>query len=217
MFKLVLKLAKIALVCTLLASTGAVLADDVYRCGKVYQDTPCAGGNSRPMNEKPFRSSANQQNTERVTAVTTDNTRGHTSSNENKPHAKHKRMVGKRKPVAAPETTETQVETMQNTSTTNSPTAAAQAVLAPAENPAPTENPAPAANRAPAKVVDKSIEAQPAQKTAEKEVAADEQGVCSSLNAGLKNIAVQKAKGGNTADLKKQQKNLESAKKSAGC
>jgi hypothetical protein len=205
-------LAKLALVCTLFASTGEALADDVYRCGKVYQDAPCAGGTSRPINEKPFRPSVNQQNTKHVT----NHASSHTSSSENKLHAKAKRMVGKRKPIAAPEP-ETQVETTQNTSTTNSPTAAAQAVMAPATNPAPTTNSAPAANPAPATVVDRSIEAQPAQKVAEKEVVADEQGVCSSLNAGLKNIAEKKAKGGNTADLKQQQKNLESAKKSAGC
>jgi hypothetical protein len=212
-----LKLAKIALVCTLLASTKAVLADDVYRCGKVYQDSPCAGGNSRPMNEKPFRPSIIQHSPK------IESNKAATSS-VNKPYAKPKKVLSKRKPVAAPDPTEAQVETTQNTSTTNNnPTAAAQAVLAPAAPPLPDENPAlaknsaPVANSAPAKIIDKSIEAQPAQKTAEKEVAADEQGVCSSLNAGLKNIAEQKAKSGNTADLKQQQKNLESAKKSAGC
>jgi hypothetical protein len=214
------KLAKIALFFTLLASTEAVLADDVYRCGKVYQDSPCAGGNSRPMNEKPFRPSINQQNTNHGSNHTTSNT----TSSENKPHAKPKKMLSKRKPVAAPEPTEAQVETTQNTTLTtntntitNNPTAAAQAVMAPAANPAPATDSVPAANSAPAKVVDKPIEAQPAQKTAEKEVVADEQGVCSSLKAGLKNIAEQKAKSGNTADLKQQQKNLESAKQSAGC
>lgn len=212
MFKLVLNLAKIALVCTLLASTGAVLADDVYRCGKLYQDSPCAGGNSRPMNEKPFRPSVSQQSTKSAT------------SNQNKPSAKPKKMLGKRKPAAAPElTAPVEIETTQNTSTTNSPVTAAQAVLAPAaakpplaEKPTPITS-VPAVNAAPAKVIDKAIEAQPAQKLAEKEVVADEQGVCSSLNAGLKNIAEQKAKGGNIADLKQQQKNLESARKSAGC
>ncbi len=205
MFKLVLKLAKIALVCTLLASTGAVLADDVYRCGKVYQDTPCAGGNSRPMNEKPFRPSISQHPTKAET------------SSENKPHVKPKKVLSKRKPAAAPEPTETEIETTQDSSTTDNPIAAAQAVLAPAANPTPAAIQVPTANPAPAKVVDKSIEAQAAQKTAEKEVVADEQGICSSLKAGLKNIAEQKAKSGNTADLKQQQKNLESAKKSAGC
>ncbi|MGB7816954.1 MAG: hypothetical protein WBL28_11465 [Methylotenera sp.] len=48
----------------------------------------------------------------------------------------------------------------------------------------------------------------------------DEQGVCSSLKAGLENIASQKRKGGNAAymkDLKQQQNHLEGAMKSAGC
>jgi hypothetical protein len=198
------KLAKIALVCMLFASTEAALADDVYRCGKVYQDSPCAGGNSWPMNEKPFQPSVTQHPSKTVTI------------SGNKPYAKPKKMLSKRKPVAVPKPSEpaVEIETTQNTTPTDNPIAAAQAVMAP------SENPAPAADPAPAKVVDKPAEAQPAQKMAEKEVVADEQGVCSSLKAGLKNISNQKAKGGGAAtmkDLNQQQRNLEGAMHSAGC
>jgi hypothetical protein len=210
------KLAKIALVCTLLASTRAVLADDVYRCGKVYQDSPCAGGNSKPMNEKPFRPSITQHSSKIGSnkAATSQTTAG----SGNKAHAKTKKMLSKSKPVAAPEQIETEVETTQNTSATSN----AQTILSPPTITSPTAINTPATSDS-----SKPTSAEPIQKPAEKpnsekpstekQVAGDDQGVCSSLNAGLKNIAEQKAKNGNSADLKQQQKNLESAKKSAGC
>jgi hypothetical protein len=48
----------------------------------------------------------------------------------------------------------------------------------------------------------------------------DPQGICSSLKAGLKNVADEKRKGGDAArmtDLKNQQIQLENIYKSSGC
>ncbi len=36
-----------------LTCAQAALADDLYRCGNTYQDTPCKGVVSKPINEKP--------------------------------------------------------------------------------------------------------------------------------------------------------------------
>ncbi len=221
MFKLVRHLARIVLVCTLFASTKMVLADDVYRCGKVYQDSPCAGGNSRPINEKPFRPSIDQRSSKIEPNKTAPSKA--TASSGNTAHAKTKQKLSKRKPAATPEHTEAQAEaqseatrqsekTQSETTQNASATTNAQTVLSP-----PTITTPAVIN--PPVVTDSSkpTRAEPVQETPEKESASDEQGICSSLNAGLKNIAEQKAKGDNSRDLKQQQKNLESAKKSAGC
>ncbi len=53
-----MKFAKLALVCMLLASTKVVLADDLYRCGNTYQDLPCQGVVSKPINAAPVRKPA---------------------------------------------------------------------------------------------------------------------------------------------------------------
>jgi hypothetical protein len=53
-----MKIAKLALVCMLLASTKVVLADDLYRCGNTYQDVPCQGVVSKPINAAPVRKPA---------------------------------------------------------------------------------------------------------------------------------------------------------------
>ncbi len=44
-----------ALVCLILAYAQAAPADDLYRCGNTYQDTPCKGVVSKPINEKPYK------------------------------------------------------------------------------------------------------------------------------------------------------------------
>jgi hypothetical protein len=50
-----LKVFASLVVCVILASGQTVLANDVYRCGNVYQDTPCKNATSKPINEKPER------------------------------------------------------------------------------------------------------------------------------------------------------------------
>jgi hypothetical protein len=55
--KLLLKVFANLIVSIVLASTQAVLADDLYRCGNTYQDTPCRGVVSKPINEKPAKKS----------------------------------------------------------------------------------------------------------------------------------------------------------------
>jgi hypothetical protein len=45
--KLLLKI----FICVILAGAQAALADDLYRCGNTYQDTPCKGVASKPINE----------------------------------------------------------------------------------------------------------------------------------------------------------------------
>ena len=64
------------------------------------------------------------------------------------------------------------------------------------------------------------VATQPAPTAQKEENQEDPQGMCTSLKAGLKNIAEQKRKGGSAAvmkDLKAQQSNLEGVMKSAGC
>jgi hypothetical protein len=52
-----MKLLLKVFVCLVLASAQIALADDLYRCGNTYQDTPCKGVVSKPINEKPAKKS----------------------------------------------------------------------------------------------------------------------------------------------------------------
>jgi hypothetical protein len=45
-------------VSVILASGQTALANDVYRCGTTYQDTPCKNAASKPINAKPERKNA---------------------------------------------------------------------------------------------------------------------------------------------------------------
>jgi len=45
------------IVCLLVLFAQNALAEDMYRCGNTYQDTPCKGGGSKPINKKPFKPS----------------------------------------------------------------------------------------------------------------------------------------------------------------
>ncbi|MEQ1599286.1 MAG: hypothetical protein ABL880_07975 [Methylotenera sp.] len=47
-----LKVFASLIVCVILASGQTALANDVYRCGTTYQDTPCKNAASKPINEK---------------------------------------------------------------------------------------------------------------------------------------------------------------------
>ncbi len=192
-----IKFTKIILGCTLLASTQVILADDLYRCGNTYQDSPCPNGSSRPINEKPFKPSISNKS---VTAngnkaAATKNT---TENASKKPKAITKaKPISKTKPITAPVTLKPAPQT--ESAQTASPSATQPATTPP--------------------VSAQTVETQtaPTQKSVEQDIAGDEQGVCSSLKAGLKNIDEQKRKGGNTADLKQQRINLENAMHSAGC
>jgi hypothetical protein len=53
--KLLLKVFASLIVCVMLAGAQTALADDLYRCGNTYQDTPCKGVASKPINEKPAK------------------------------------------------------------------------------------------------------------------------------------------------------------------
>lgn len=192
-----IKFAKIVLGYALLASTQAVLADDLYRCGNTYQDSPCPNGSSRPINEKPFKPSiSNKSVTANGNKAATTQKATVEASKKTKAITRAK-AVSKTKPVATPATLKPspQAETAQ----TASPVVKQPVTMPPAVTQA-----------APP-------QATTTQKSIEKNIAEDEQGVCSSLKAGLKNIAEQKRKGGNAADLKQQQINLENAMQSAGC
>lgn len=46
----------------MLAGAQTALADDLYRCGNTYQDTPCKGVVSKPINEKPAKKSSVNNN-----------------------------------------------------------------------------------------------------------------------------------------------------------
>jgi hypothetical protein len=50
-----LKVFASLVVCVILASGQTALANDVYRCGTTYQDTPCKNTASKPINAKPER------------------------------------------------------------------------------------------------------------------------------------------------------------------
>ena len=52
-----LKVFASLVVCVILASGQTALANDVYRCGTTYQDTPCKNATSKPINAKPERKS----------------------------------------------------------------------------------------------------------------------------------------------------------------
>lgn len=181
----------------LLASTQVILADDLYRCGNTYQDSPCPNGSNRPINEKSFKPSISNKsvtangNKAAITKSTTEN-----ASKKPKTTTKVK-PVSKTKPITAPVTLKpaSQAETAQT---------AAPVVTRPVTTP-------------PVSAQTAETQTTPTQKSIEKDIAEDEQGVCSSLKAGLKNIDEQKRKGGNTADLKQQQINLQNAMHSAGC
>ncbi len=53
--KLLLKVFTSLIACVVLAGAQTALADDLYRCGNAYQDTPCKGVASKPINEKPTK------------------------------------------------------------------------------------------------------------------------------------------------------------------
>lgn len=192
-----IKFAKIVLGCTLLASTQAVLADDLYRCGNTYQDSPCPKGSSRPINEKPFKPSiSNKSVTANGNKAATAQKATVEASKKTKAVTRAK-SVSKTKPIATPATLKPlpQAETAQT---------ASRVVKQPVTMP-------------PVSAQTAETQTAPTHKPVEKNIAEDEQGVCSSLKAGLKNIDEQKRKGGNAADLKQQQINLENAMQSAGC
>ncbi len=53
-----LKVFASLIVCVILVCVQPAVANDVYRCGTSYQDTPCKNAASKPMNEKPERKNA---------------------------------------------------------------------------------------------------------------------------------------------------------------
>jgi hypothetical protein len=70
--KLLLKL----FMCLIVMAAQAALADDLYRCGNTYQDTPCKGVVSKPINEKPAKKSPINNNVAPASkkVVTSNNT-----------------------------------------------------------------------------------------------------------------------------------------------
>lgn len=69
-----LKVFASLVVYVILASSQTALGNDVYRCGNVYQDTPCKNGASKPINAKPERKNVSKtsQTAQISTSANTD-------------------------------------------------------------------------------------------------------------------------------------------------
>ncbi len=248
----------------LLLFSQSILADDLYRCGNTYQDTPCkSAASSKPISKSAVKNSAKQTGNTPVTNKKQTSLEANIDCKQRGESAKkimRMREAGKTvddqlkaEPDSASQALIKDVynrsgssfqvqnaierectQQKQKTKLTSKWMAETKRLLgigtAPAKSSAnsKTKLPPTPAEQAATLLQPTPPSMQPAQ-AAQKTITAekdnqqnqeDEQGVCSSLKAGLENIASQKSKGGNAAhmkDLKQQQIHLEGAMKSAGC